>query len=43
MVYPVLLGEGKRLFADDAPMHSLKLVEATRMGDATTLVLRRGD
>jgi dihydrofolate reductase len=42
MVFPVLLGEGKRLFADDAPMHTLKLVEAIRMGDATTLVLSRG-
>jgi len=41
MVFPVVLGEGKRLFADDAPMLTLELVEATRMGDAMTLVLRR--
>jgi dihydrofolate reductase len=41
MVFPVVLGEGKRLFADDAPMVNFTLVEATRMGDATTLVLHR--
>jgi dihydrofolate reductase len=39
MVFPVVLGEGKRLFADDAPMASWSLVEAKPVGSAGVVVL----
>jgi dihydrofolate reductase len=39
MVFPVVLGEGKRLFADEAPMASWRLVEAKPVGSAGVVVL----
>jgi dihydrofolate reductase len=41
MVFPVLLGEGKKLFADDGPMTAFTLAETGQTGDCVTLVLRR--
>jgi dihydrofolate reductase len=38
MVFPVVLGGGKRLFADDGEMRNLKLVESKPAGDS--LILR---
>jgi dihydrofolate reductase len=38
MVFPVLLGEGKRLFPDGEAKHSLKLLEAKTVGDGISLV-----
>jgi len=32
MVYPVILGKGKRLFNDESDMHALRLVEAKQVG-----------
>ena len=40
MVFPVLLGSGKRLFADGAGATSFKLVEAKPTGEVVTLTLR---
>jgi dihydrofolate reductase len=40
MVFPVVLGGGKRLFADGSRRTSLQLVECGRAGDCTTLVYR---
>jgi dihydrofolate reductase len=37
MVFPVLLGEGKRLFPEGGTKHPLKLVEATTVGDGISL------
>jgi dihydrofolate reductase len=41
MVFPILLGAGKRLFADGVDTTSLKLVETKPTGDVLTLTLRR--
>jgi dihydrofolate reductase len=41
MVFPILLGAGKRLFADGVDTTSLKLVETRPTGDVVTLTLRR--
>jgi dihydrofolate reductase len=38
MVFPVLLGEGKRLFPEGDAKHSLKLIDATTIGDGISLV-----
>ena len=38
MVFPVLLGEGKRLFPGGEAKHSLKLIEAKTVGDGISLV-----
>jgi dihydrofolate reductase len=38
MVFPVLLGEGKRLFPEGETKHSLNLVEAKTVGDGISLV-----
>jgi dihydrofolate reductase len=38
MVFPVLLGEGKRLFPEGEAKHPLKLIEATTVGDGISLV-----
>jgi dihydrofolate reductase len=38
MVFPVLLGEGKRLFPTGETKHRLKLIEATTVGDGISLV-----
>jgi dihydrofolate reductase len=32
MVYPVILGKGKRLFNDGSDMHALRLIEAKQVG-----------
>ncbi|HXV05486.1 MAG TPA: dihydrofolate reductase family protein [Solirubrobacterales bacterium] len=40
MVFPVILGAGKRLFADGAPELGFGLVEARRMASVTILTLR---
>jgi dihydrofolate reductase len=41
MVFPIVLGAGKRLFADGTDTTSLKLVETKPTGDVVTLTLRR--
>ncbi len=41
MVYPVLLGAGKRLFADDARQRALRVLESQRAGDCLTIRLGR--
>lgn len=41
MVFPVVLGKGKRLFADAADMTSLSLVETRQTGSVAILTLRR--
>lgn len=38
MVFPVLLGEGKRLFPESEAKHPLKLIEAKTVGDGISLV-----
>ncbi|HEU4706322.1 MAG TPA: dihydrofolate reductase family protein [Solirubrobacterales bacterium] len=38
MVFPVLLGEGKRLFPEGEAKHRLKLLEAKTVGDGISLV-----
>jgi dihydrofolate reductase len=40
MVFPIVLGRGKRLFADGEP-HSLELVETRQTGSVAILTLRR--
>ena len=41
MVFPILLGEGKKLFADEAPMAAFTLAESRQTGDCVTLVFVR--
>jgi dihydrofolate reductase len=41
MVFPILLGGGKRLFADGVDSTSLSLVETKQTGDVVTLTFRR--
>ena len=41
MVFPVLLGDGKRLFANAEATKALKLVETRQTGDVAILTLRR--
>ena len=43
MVFPVVLGGGKRLFADDADMTALKLVETKPTGSVAIITLRRAE
>jgi dihydrofolate reductase len=43
MVFPVLLGSGKRLFADGAGATAFKLVEVKPTGEVVTLTLRRAE
>jgi dihydrofolate reductase len=38
MVYPVILGGGKRLFADAGQMASLELVDSTAAGDGIVML-----
>jgi dihydrofolate reductase len=38
MVFPVLLGEGKRLFPEGEAKHPLKLIEAKTLGEGISLV-----
>jgi dihydrofolate reductase len=39
MVFPVVLGKGKRLFNDGSKMHALRLVEAKPVGSAGVITL----
>jgi dihydrofolate reductase len=41
MVFPIVLGAGKRLFADGVPSTSLQLVETKQTGAVAILTLRR--
>ena len=41
MVFPVLLGGGKRLFADDGELRNVQLVESKPAGDALILRYRK--
>jgi dihydrofolate reductase len=41
MVFPVVLGGGKRLFADDAHRSPLQLAETQQLGETAVLTLRR--
>lgn len=41
MVFPAVLGEGKRLFPDGVTPRAFETVEVGRAGDVATLVLRR--
>jgi dihydrofolate reductase len=41
MVFPVLLGAGKKLFADEASTAPFELAETGQAGETVTLVLRR--
>ena len=41
MVFPVLLGTGKRLFADDAELSALTLVDTRQTGSVAILTLER--
>lgn len=39
MVFPVVLGEGKRLFADEAPKTPLKLTRSEAVGDGVMILV----
>jgi dihydrofolate reductase len=41
MVYPVVLGSGKRLFGDTGDMKSLKLAESKTVGDGVLILVYR--
>ena len=41
MIYPVLLGSGKRLFTDGADTTALQIVETNQTGQVATVVLQR--
>ena len=41
MVFPVVLGSGKRLFADGTDLRRFELVESQRSADVVLLTLRR--
>jgi len=41
MIYPVLLGSGKRLFKDGVDATALKIVETNQTGQVATVVLQR--
>jgi dihydrofolate reductase len=41
MVFPIVLGGGKRLFADGPDQHGFDLVETRQSGEVAILVLRR--
>jgi hypothetical protein len=43
MVFPVVLGGGKRLFADGADMTPFKLVETKPTGSVVILTLQRAE
>ena len=43
MVFPVVLGSGKRLFADGAGMSGFKLAETKPTGEVVTLILHRAE
>jgi dihydrofolate reductase len=39
MVYPVVLGSGKRLFGDTSDKKPLRLVDSKVVGDGVTIVI----
>jgi hypothetical protein len=39
MVYPVILGSGKRLFGDTTDQKSLKLTESRTVGDGVAILI----
>jgi dihydrofolate reductase len=41
MIYPVLLGSGKRLFKDGIDTTALQIVETNQTGQVATVVLQR--
>jgi dihydrofolate reductase len=41
MVFPVILGQGKRLFGETSDKKSLKLVESKAVGDGVTILIYR--
>ena len=41
MVFPVVLGGGRRLFADESERAAFSVVETNKTGDVVTLALRR--
>ena len=41
MIYPVLLGSGKRLFKDGVDTTALEIVETNQTGQVATVVLQR--
>jgi dihydrofolate reductase len=41
MIFPTVLGEGKRLFADGGDVKAFETVEAGKSADVTTVTLRR--
>ena len=41
MIYPVLLGSGKRLFKDGVDTTALEIVETNQTGQVATVILRR--
>jgi dihydrofolate reductase len=41
MVFPVVLGAGKKLFAEEGPQASFTLVDARQAGDCSILVLQK--
>ena len=41
MVFPVILGQGKRLFGETSDKKSLKLVESKTVGDGVTILVYR--
>jgi dihydrofolate reductase len=43
MIFPVVLGAGKRLFADDAARQPFQVVETKQTGDVALVTLRRAE
>lgn len=43
LIFPILLGAGRRLFPDGVPPSSFELVESGTAGEVATLVLRRAE
>jgi hypothetical protein len=43
MVFPVILGDGKRLFSGTEAPASLKLTDSKQAGETTILVYERAD
>jgi dihydrofolate reductase len=41
MVFPIILGSGKRLFADDTDKTTLKLVDSKTVGDGVEILTYR--
>jgi dihydrofolate reductase len=41
MIFPTVLGEGKRLFADGGDVKAFETVDVKKTGDVTTVTLRR--